>query len=210
MKKRLYTDKEIEILKSMYADNLTEKIAKIINRDVKSVYRKANSLGLKKSKEFWKKEESGRFLGLHGKEFWFKKGHKPFNTGMKQDEYMDKETIERTKATRFKKGSVPHNTKYDGYESVRGDGYLYIRLSKGVHVLKHRVIWQSVYGPIPEGMNIIFKDGNKLNCDIENLSMLSDSQLMERNSIQNYPKEYITAFKALSKLNKTINSYGEK
>lgn len=75
---------------------------------------------------------------------YFKKGQEPFNKGMKQEEFMSPDTIERTKKTRFKKGNKPHNTKFDGAISIRHDSgenhrpYLYIRLSKGRWKEYHR------------------------------------------------------------------------
>ena len=34
---------------------------------------------------------------------------------------------------------------------------------------KHRLLWEQHYGPIPEGVNIVFIDGNPDNITIENL-----------------------------------------
>ncbi len=45
----------------------------------------------------------------HSSKGYFQKGHTPMNKGLKQSEYMTPGAIERTKATRFKKGNVPHN-----------------------------------------------------------------------------------------------------
>ena len=206
-----YTNKEIQIIKEIYPHVSSDEVAKRLGRTVKSVYYKAKDLGVKKSEEYLSTLASGRFNKFKPfKETQFKKGHTPFNKGKKQEEYMSQDKIDKSKATRFKKGHKPHNTKHDGYQSLRSDGYLYVKIDEGVHELKQRVIWEQHNGPIPEGMSIVFKDGNRLNCKIENLEMLSRDQLMLRNTIQNYPKEYITTFKTLSKLNKKIQSYGQK
>jgi hypothetical protein len=40
----------------------------------------------------------------------------------------------------------------------------------------HRAVWEEHHGPIPKGMIIAFKDSNKLNCDIDNLVMITQSE----------------------------------
>lgn len=40
----------------------------------------------------------------------------------------------------------------------------------------HRAVWEEHNGPIPEGMVIIFKDNDKLNCDIENLMLVTKGE----------------------------------
>jgi RNA polymerase sigma factor (sigma-70 family) len=53
------------------------------------------------------------------------------------------------------------------------NGYLRRTCRKGhAEVLLHRVVWAEHHGPIEEGWNVRFKDGNKLNCAIENLECL--------------------------------------
>lgn len=134
----------------------------------------------------------------------YNKGHVSANKGLKQEEYMSPEAIERTKATRFKKGRKPHNVKYDGYERKRGDGYIYVRISENNYQLKHKWIWEKENGPVPEGMVIHFKDGNQENCSIENLEIISKTENMIRNSIHNYPEETIDTMVLISKIKKTV------
>ncbi|SEH05521.1 hypothetical protein [Candidatus Venteria ishoeyi] len=62
-----------------------------------------------------------------------KKGNIPFNKGKKQAEYMSKESIAKSQATRFKKGRKPHNTKQKGdivsiKDSYNGTYYKYIKI----------------------------------------------------------------------------------
>ena len=54
---------------------------------------------------------------------WFMKGHEPGNKGKKQEEYMSAEAIERTKATRFKKGHKVNDE--DSIGTVKTDAYGY-------------------------------------------------------------------------------------
>lgn len=77
-----------------------------------------------------------------------KPGSTPPNKGKK----MPPELYEKAKATMFKKGHIPQNVKYDGHEYITTEGYVYIRISMGKYVLKHRLIWEKVNGPVPKVM----------------------------------------------------------
>ena len=81
----------------------------------------------------------------------------------------------------FKKGNEPHNTKYNGYERISKDGYVEVRVAKGVFKCKHRILWEEHFGEIEDGMNIIFKDGDPMNIVIENLKKVPDSYLAIKN-----------------------------
>lgn len=155
-----------------------KRIAKNLGRSEGTARQRLHLLGYKVPKEI---ADKFRMLSR------FPKGHKPANKGKKQTEFMSTESIERSKATRFKKGQRPHNTKErDGEISIRRDksgyDYKYIRVSLGEWELYHRVVWQKHNGEIPEGGIISFKDGNSLNCSIENLKLLSLEENMKRNS----------------------------
>src|SRR5690606_8610057 len=98
---------------------------------------------------------------------YFKKGFTPWNKGKPH---------KGGEATQFKKGNLPHNTKFDGCIRVQPDKsgrrYKYIRVAKAKWMPLHRYIWAQVYGD--PGTNVIrFKDGNSMNCDIENLMLIS-------------------------------------
>jgi hypothetical protein len=104
------------------------------------------------------------------------KGCVPFNKGKKQIEFMSKEAIEKTKATRFKKGNIPHNTKgANGVISIRQDSsgrfYKHIRVEKGVWELYHRFLWEKHNGSIPKDMIVAFKDQDSLNVTLDNLHL---------------------------------------
>ena len=109
----------------------------------------------------------------------FKKGYRPWNKGLKGLNMGGEKTW-------FKKGHEPHNTKYDGCIAVRhhkrtNERYKYIRVAKGKWVLYHRYIYEKEYGAIPKGYIIRFKDGDTMNCTLENLECISRRENMERN-----------------------------
>ncbi|WP_245676902.1 HNH endonuclease signature motif containing protein [Enterococcus rivorum] len=89
-------------------------------------------------------------------------------------------------STSFKKGEKPVTYKPVGSEMIDKDGYTLIKVKDdGPYqerwVNKQRVIWEKENGPIPKGHVILFADGNKGNLDIENLILISQSQLVRLN-----------------------------
>jgi len=134
-----------------------------------------------------------------------KKGNTPFNKGLKQSDYMCKESINKTKATRFVKGRKPHNTKQAGdivaiKDSYNGTYYKYIKIKDNDWVLYHRYLWEKVNGSIPKDYILVFKDKNTDNVVIENLELITRSESMLRNSAHNYPIEIIPSMLMLKKL----------
>lgn len=208
--RRRWTNKEIEYLKSHFPDERTQDVAFDLGRSYSSVSTKANALGLKKSQAFKSDLERSGHINLlkYGKQSRFQPGQEAHNKGKKQEEFMSYEAIERTKRTRFKPGNLPHNTRKNGDISIRrhknGYQYKYIRVKIGVWKLLHRVIWERHHGPIPMGHNIQFKDGNQLNCDIDNLYIISRKKQMTDNTIHRYPEEVKQLIKINSKLKKAI------
>jgi len=139
-----------------------------------------------------------------------KKGQIAYNKGKKQIEYMSSDAIERSAETRFKKGNIPHNHKPVGHERISKEGYIEVKTRElNVFELKHRLVWEQHFGAIPKGFNIQFKDGNRQNCNIENLYMIDRKNQMRENTIHNYPEDVIKAIRIVSKLNKIINKKQE-
>lgn len=82
--------------------------------------------------------------------------------------------------TQFRKGNLPHTTKYLGHERVSKDGYVEISVDQPNphtgferrYVLKHRWVWEQERGPVPDGMFLKCKDGNKQNAATSNWELL--------------------------------------
>lgn len=78
--------------------------------------------------------------------------------------------------TQFKKGQLPHNTKYLGHERITKDGYVEISVNEQNphtgyerrYVLKHKHLWEKANGPLPQGMCLKCLDGNRQNTDPAN------------------------------------------
>lgn len=113
--------------------------------------------------------------GLTGR---FKKGHVPANKGTHPP------TRGRMAETQYKKGNLPHNTKPIGYERITKDGYIEVKVKMRPSApnandnfkMKHRLVWEKEYGPVPEGHVVIFLDGDKRNFKISNLALISRAE----------------------------------
>lgn len=109
-----------------------------------------------------------------GRNGCFGEGHKPWNAGTKG--------LVKPNSGNFKKGQVPPNLMPVGSERVNVYGYVEIKINvpnpyvpgqKTRWKQKHHVVWESVNGPVPKNHLVTFLDGNKENCDIENLELIS-------------------------------------
>lgn len=108
----------------------------------------------------------------------FKKGCVPYNKGKKQEEYMSPEAIERTRPTRFQPGHPAHNRVPVGTISKNKYGYLLIKTkAEGSQWERweflHQKVWETHNGPIPSGMIVSFKNGDKENVGIDNLMLIT-------------------------------------
>jgi hypothetical protein len=210
MKKYFLTSEQISRLIEIYPTTLTQNIADEFGVSICCIRNKAFDLGLHKDKKWIADVSRNRMNNPDhpGRKAWIKKGATPPNKGKKQTEYMTAAAIERTAKTRFKKGNIPPNHKPIGFERISEDGYRYVKTKEPrTFELLHRVVWIEHHGSIEKGYNVQFKDGNRQNCNIENLYLISrQKQLKEENSLHaKYPKEVQLAIQAKGTLSRQIN-----
>lgn len=177
-------------------------IAKHLNRSSTAIKCRIRQLGLEIPIEIREQRKSKN---------QFKPGHKTFNKGLKHKDYLTEKQIEKTKLSQFKKGQTSHNTLPLWTEVIRMDSkkkqYIFIKVDENKPMLqKHRWLWEQAHGKMKKGFNVVFKNGNTLDCRLENLECISDEELMNRNSIHNYPNEIKSSIKLISKLNKKIKN----
>ncbi|UIZ98268.1 HNH endonuclease signature motif containing protein [Acinetobacter johnsonii] len=110
----------------------------------------------------------------------FEKGSKPWNTGTKG--------VCKPNSGNFKKGQISWNKKPVGYERICSkDGYVLIKIAEpNVFELKHRVIWEKEYGPVPMNQVLAFKNQDKTDCRLDNLILMSRTDMVRYN--QSYQK----------------------
>ena len=186
-KKHPWTKRQLNYLKKHYSDTPLEVLIENTKHSMKSIYNKAHELGLYKTKAFLA-HFGYRVSETEGaRRNRFVKGQEPANKGKRIEEFMSAEGIERSSQTRFKKGNKPHNAREIGSECIHADGYVYLRIESGC-VPKHRYVWEQVNGEVPEGYVVAFRDGDRLNCDIANLYLLSREDNARRRTLEETPE----------------------
>lgn len=203
-----WTPAEEEQMAILYPVLAAKDVAAILGVTVSSVYYKADNLGLKKSPAFYESRQSTRLNGNDGSgcSTRFTKGLQPWNKGIKGLKYAAAE------ATQFKPGARPANHRPVGSTRVTVDGYVEIKVAEGQFQwrLLHRENWKAAHGEYPpRGAALIFKDGNKTNCAIDNLELVNRSDLMARNTIHNYPPELKAVIRLAAKVRRALDEHDQ-
>ncbi len=136
----------------------------------------------------------------------FKKGVKVWNAGLKGWQAGGNST-----KTQFKKGQLPHNTRKDGDERINKEGYTEVRVGNAKWMLKHRLVYQEHHKVTLETHEYVsFKDGDRQNFAIDNLELKTRAQMLEKNTIHQYPPELQDVIRVLGKVKKTIKKKEKK
>lgn len=203
MNGKFWTEQEDLIMRKFYPCKPMRFLIKKLGRTECSIYNRANTLNLAKSEEYLASPEAFRFRREQTeaqKANRFQKGHETWNKGLKG-------ICIGGEATQFKKGSKPQNHKPVGTTRITADGYKEIKIAEGMNKwrLFHRVVWERLNGKIPKNYNLIFRDGNRQNFAITNLTLVTRAQNMKRNTLHNYPKEVALLIQLQGALNRQIN-----
>ncbi len=118
-----------------------------------------------------------------GRDARFEAGSKPWNAGTKGMK------LTSANSGSFKTGNVPWTTKPLGYERIDENGYILVKIAETNPYTghparlkhKHLVVWEAANGPTPKGHKIRFLDGDKLNCALENLELVSSAENLRMN-----------------------------
>lgn len=112
------------------------------------------------------------------------KGHfRPGQVSHNKGKRMPADIRGKCAATMFKPGQMPANTKHDGAITLRENGTtLYIRLAQGRWKRLAHHIWESTHQmSMPPDHVIRHLDGDRMNCNIENLELVSRTENLARN-----------------------------
>lgn len=208
-KRRSWSQWEDDFLRKEYPNRSNADLAPWLHRTIRAVALRALHLGIRKAPEFADQQlRKGQF----------KKGHEPFNKGKARKYWMSDEKQANSRRGQFKPGEVARKSspiyRPVGYECVRrchGVQYIYIKVAQGVKMqLKHRWVWEQANGPIPPGCNVQFKDGDTLNCCLENLYLISRSKQLVYNRHINQSPERIKEINAKSKATRDANIRRDK
>ena len=172
-----------------YSERFPERPAK--SRE--AIKQRAYKLGIEKSKDYnpcprtvWTPDKIEWFVG-------FTPGHSEREISAEHErlygEPLTRRQISNAKTnfnvrsgvftTRFKPGEVgnPEWVKPVGSECVRRHGIVYVKVAEKPSEPnlcdnwkpKHHIAYEKAHGPIPDGCNVVFADGDKRNFDPENL-----------------------------------------
>lgn len=147
-----------------------------------------------------------------GRDGKFQKGSIPANKGKKGICY------EGCKATQFKPGNKPNNTRKLGEEKIDKDGYVYVKVSEDKvpsrfnWKQKHRLIWESIYGEIPKNYQVMFADQDKTNFNPSNLILVTAAEkaVMSKNGLFYKDAESTKVGLSIAKLMLKISSRKKK
>lgn len=205
VKKIPWTPRQLSYLRKHYADTPMEVLVKKTKHSVRSIYCKARVLKLYRSKEYLAQFGFKVNTTEGARRNRFKKGCTSFNKGKRIHEFMSEESIEKCRRNWYKKGHRPYNKLDIGTEVQYSSGYVYIKVDNGRLVPKHRYVWEQAHGPIPDGHIVVFRDGDRTNCDLDNLYLTTRTETI-RQYFRNEPAEARKSrlTKAHAKRNKTI------
>lgn len=158
---KLFTEEQEKFIKDNVKGTYDKDMANMVNEKFGTSYTVSQIKSLKARRK-WKSGTPTKFT----------KGRKPWNKGLKGLNLGGE-------AGWFKKGQVPDNYKPVGSERVDSkDGYIVVKVQddgewheRWRH--KHVVVWEKHNGKVPDNHVIVMLDGDRTNCDIENLMMIS-------------------------------------
>lgn len=157
-----WSDEEKEYLKEITPGHHYVEIAELMNK--------------KFDREFTVKlvkNAIGRYKLNTGFDGRFEKGLIPHNKGQKGV------CAKGAEKGWFKKGQTPINHKPVGSERITKDGYIMLKVAEpNKWRLKHVVEWEKHNGKLPKNHALIFLDRNKQNTSIDNLKLVSRSELL--------------------------------
>jgi len=113
----------------------------------------------------------------------FKKGHVPFNKGLKWDEYISEKGKINCLKTTFKQGHMPNNHRKVGSIRLAVTGYWYIKTAEPkTWEQLHHIIYKQHNPDFRFEKDVIleFKDGNPNNLSIDNIIKTTKQESMKR------------------------------
>jgi hypothetical protein len=209
MRGRPWKKRELATVLRLYPDMDTKALAAKMKRSVISIYQRAQIAGISKSDAYdaRKKALERARLTKSGVPHRFGKGHVPANAGTRRPGYAPG----RMRETQFKKGQMPRNWQPIGSHRYSKEGYLCRKTTDTGYPPRdwkpvHTMIWVEAHGPVPQGHALCFKDKDRTHITLDNLELISRSELMRRNSFRtNYPKDIQQVIQLRGALQRQIN-----
>lgn len=224
--KTIWTHEMIAFIKDNWQCMTNAEIAEVLGLNHAVVRAKTIELGFKRIEmEYWTKEQIA-FLKTHYKTIGDIELSQIFNSKWKKNKPWTLKHIEKKRMYLKLRRSpaelkvIRQRNKLNGCWKntttwkTRGEAPLgtvkiwkgkeYIKRDDGYHSLG-RSTWETTYGMIPPGMNIVKLNPQLPASDITNLEMITNEQLAARNTIARFPADVRKTIYLLSKLNKKLN-----
>lgn len=212
--RRVWTAEDDRVLTLLYPDAPNDVIGRFLGRTVEAIYGRAEILGVHKSAMYLASPAACRLRRGQGAGILhrFPKGHVPANKGLRRPGWGPG----RMKETQFKKGVPSWRTMPIGSTRLV-DGYVYRKISDVQFVpwtrnwkQEHYVVWEAERGPVPRGHKLVFRNGDRLDIRVENLELVTDAELMARNTVHNLPPELASTIHLLGQLKRRIRERGQR
>lgn len=199
--KTILSEEDHAFFVEYFPTNTNKFIGDYLGMKIGTVSNYAERHGLKKDPDYVKKlqEKSAATLISTGASHRFKKGNKPHNYNYKVSE----ETYKKMAGTMFKKGQPPSTAYPIGHEAKCCYGYWRIKTEQGL-LYKHKYLWEQANGPIPDGFSVVFVNGKKEDCFLENLILLPNSDKSLHSKYCHLSREVRDAAFALAYLKRAI------
>lgn len=155
-----WTEDEISLLRTRYPNEPVANIAAALGRRESQVQAKATKLGLRKSDEFRR--------------------------------ICAEQLIAQGAKTRFNNTTRVVNRPALPVGSERHwRGYLYVKIAlPNTWLRKHQLVWRQRHGDYDSKTHVLwFRDRNQLNCNIENLELITQPERLRRVSFNQYPPD---------------------
>lgn len=207
--KRLWEPEDDAILRARFPDETTASLANVLGRSAIAVSARAALLGLHKSQAYLDSPAACRLhpdRGPHpGLKTQYPKGHVPANKGKRRPGWHRG----RMRETQFKKGESAKSMPIGATRLI--DGYVYRKVSAIPHEpyttnwkAEHVLVWTAVNGPIPPGHALKFKNGDRQDIRLDNLTLITRRELMLRNTLHNLPAPLKRTIHMLGAVNRAI------
>jgi hypothetical protein len=197
---RILSEEKKSYLRENYASIQSQKLADTLGISLSYVRTLAYQYRLRKDPSLIAKmaRETQLSVDNPGR---FKKGRAAENKGQKLP------PDAKRASTCFQKGHLPNNKQPNGTISRRKH-YMAIKVA-GKFVEYHRYLWEQAHGAIPKDRIVVFIDGNRDNCTLSNLELISRAEHALRNKPE-IPNELIPNYLAIRDLNKIISQKKEE
>ena len=213
MTRRPWTPEALAEVCRRYPHERTADIARDMGRSIGSIHDQANKLGLKKTQKYMR-EIHGAHIVDAGARYRFHAEQSPWNKGIPGSTG----NHPNTRRTQFRPGRKPEearNYRPIGSLRVNKDGYLERKVSDDQSLSPasrwrafHRLVWESVNGPVPPGHIVVFRPGmastDPDEITIDRVELITRAELMRRNTRHNLPPDLNALISTKARLTRLI------